>query len=58
MFTVQVSGLSGTPQANTGVLYVDHDSNGSFDQYPMSQISTQRLLRRVPRHHVRQQRVL
>ncbi|MCK6476330.1 MAG: hypothetical protein L6Q35_05820 [Phycisphaerales bacterium] len=38
-FSVQVSGLSGTPQQNTGVLMVDAENDGSYVAYPMAQTS-------------------
>ncbi|MCC6428007.1 MAG: hypothetical protein IT435_14450 [Phycisphaerales bacterium] len=38
-FNVQVSGLSATPQQNTGVLMVDAENDGTYVAYPMSQAS-------------------
>ncbi len=38
-FTVQVSALSASPQANTGVLMVDPENDGTYVAYPMNMVS-------------------
>jgi hypothetical protein len=38
-FTVQVSSVAASPQANTGVLMVDAENDGTYVAYPMSQVS-------------------